>query len=113
MDVWSLPTTSTKGGKSLGKQSLIGMQLLRESGERLFSIETKTPLDRFDILGFSLLYEMCYTNILSMLSLSGIPLLSSERGEDAPLICAGGPCVCNPEPIADIIDLFFFGDGVW
>lgn len=86
-------------------------QLLRESGERLFSIETKTPLDRFDILGFSLLYEMCYTNILSMLSLSGIPLLSSERGEDAPLICAGGPCVCNPEPIADIIDLFFFGDG--
>ena len=85
--------------------------LLRESGEKLFSIETKRPLDEFDILGFSLLYEMCYTNILTMLDLSGIPLLSSERRESDPIIAAGGPCVCNPEPIADIVDLFFFGDG--
>lgn len=85
--------------------------LLRESGEKLFSIETKRALDEFDVIGFSLLYEMCYTNILTMLELSGIPLRSSERGEDAPLIVAGGPCVCNPEPIADIIDVFFFGDG--
>ena len=85
--------------------------LLRESGEKLFSIETKRPLDEFDVIGFSLLYEMCYTNILTMLDLSGIPLLARERGEDSPLVCAGGPCVCNPEPIADIVDLFFFGDG--
>ena len=85
--------------------------LLRESGEKLFSIETKRPLDEFDVIGFSLLYEMCYTNILTMLDLSGIPLLARERGEDCPLVCAGGPCVCNPEPIADIVDLFFFGDG--
>ncbi|MBQ7060313.1 MAG: TIGR03960 family B12-binding radical SAM protein [Clostridia bacterium] len=84
---------------------------LRSSGEKLFSLETQRPLDEFDIIGFSLLYEMCYTNILMMLDLSGIPLLSSERSEDQPLICAGGPCVCNPEPVADIIDVFFFGDG--
>lgn len=85
--------------------------LLRESGEKLFSLETKRPLDEFDIVGFSLLYEMCYTNILTMLDLGGIPLTSAERGENAPLVIAGGPCVCNPEPVADIIDAFLFGDG--
>lgn len=84
---------------------------LRESGEQLFTLETKRPLGSFDIIGFSLLYEMCYTNILTMLELSNIPLRSSERGEDVPLIIAGGPCVCNSEPLADIIDLFLFGDG--
>ena len=85
--------------------------LLRENSEKLFSLETKRPLDEFDIIGFSLLYEMCYTNILTMLELSGIPFLSKDRGEDAPLIVAGGPCVCNSEPIADIMDVLFFGDG--
>lgn len=85
--------------------------LLRQSGEKLFSLETKRPLDEFHVIAFSLLYEMCYTNILTMLELSGIPLRSCERGEDAPLIVAGGPCVCNSEPIAEIVDVFFFGDG--
>lgn len=85
--------------------------LLRESGEKLFSLETKRPLDEFDVVGFSLLYEMCYTNILTMLELGGIPLTSAERGENDPVVIAGGPCVCNPEPVADIIDVFLFGDG--
>lgn len=85
--------------------------LLRESGEKLFSLETKRPLDEFDIIGFSLLYEMCYTNILTVLELSGIPFLSKDRGEQHALIVAGGPCVCNSEPVADIVDVLFFGDG--
>lgn len=84
---------------------------LRDNDEKLFSLETKRPLDEFDIIGFSLLYEMCYTNILTVLELSGIPFLSKERGENHPLIVAGGPCVCNSEPIADIMDVLFFGDG--
>ena len=84
---------------------------MREHEIPLFSLETKTPLYEFDIIGFSLLYEMCYTNILTMLDLSGIPLRSRERRESDPLIIAGGPCVCNPEPVADIIDVFVFGDG--
>lgn len=86
-------------------------KLLREENEKLFSIETKTPLDEFDIIGFSLLYEMCYTNLLNMLELSGIPLTTAERGDKYPLIVAGGPCVCNSEPLAEIVDVFFFGDG--
>ncbi|MCR5610245.1 MAG: TIGR03960 family B12-binding radical SAM protein [Clostridiales bacterium] len=84
---------------------------LRENGIPIYSLETKTPLARFDIIGFSLLYEMCYTNILTMLDLAGIPLRNVERGEEQPLIIAGGPCVCNPEPLSGIIDAFVFGDG--
>ena len=86
-------------------------KLLRDENEKLFSLETKTPLDEFDIIGFSLLYEMCYTNLLNMLELSGIPLTTGERGEIYPLIVAGGPCTCNSEPLAEIVDVFFFGDG--
>ncbi len=86
-------------------------KLLREEHEKLFSLETKTPLDQFDIIGFSLLYEMCYTNLLNMLELSGIPLTTAERGDKYPLIVAGGPCACNSEPLAEIVDLFMFGDG--
>ena len=86
-------------------------KLLRDENEKLFSLETKTPLDEFDIIGFSLLYEMCYTNLLNMLELSGIPLTTGERGEKYPLIVAGGPCTCNSEPLAEIVDVFFFGDG--
>ena len=86
-------------------------QALRENGIPLYSLETKTPLSEFGIIGFSLLYEMCYTNILTMLELSGIPNTSRERSESDPLIIAGGPCVCNPEPVADIMDAFVFGDG--
>lgn len=84
---------------------------MRENGIPMFSLETKTPLSEFDMIGFSLLYEMCYTNILTVLDLSGIPARSRDRGERDPLIIAGGPCVCNPEPVADIMDAMVFGDG--
>ena len=86
-------------------------QALIDEREPLFSLETKRPLNEFDILGFSLLYEMCYTNILQMLALSYIPLLASERGENDPLIICGGPCACNPEPIAPFMDAVLIGDG--
>ena len=86
-------------------------QALRDMGEPLFTLETKSPLRAFDIVGFSLLYEMCYTNVLTMLDLSGIPFLASERDESYPLIVAGGPCTVNPEPIADIMDVILLGDG--
>jgi len=84
---------------------------LTEENERLFSLETKRPLGEFDVLGFSLLYEMCYTNILQMLDLSGVPLRSAGRGEDDPLVICGGPCACNPEPIAPFMDAVLIGDG--
>lgn len=77
----------------------------------IFAIESRDPLNQFDIIGFSVLYEMCYTNILNMLSMSNIPLLSKDRTALTPLIVAGGPAVCNPEPIADFIDLFIIGEG--
>ena len=85
--------------------------LLRREGMPLFSLESRLPLGSFDIVGFSLLYEMCYTNILTMLELSRIPFLAKERGEDMPLILAGGPCAVNPEPLAEIVDAVIVGDG--
>lgn len=86
-------------------------QALRQAGMPLYSLETKRPLASFDIVGFSLLYEMCYTNILAMLDLAGIPLRAAERGADAPLIVCGGPCACNPEPLAPFMDAVMIGDG--
>ena len=86
-------------------------QALRELNVPLFTLETKSPLRDFDVVGFSLLYEMCYTNVLTMLELSGIPFLSEERGDSYPLLVAGGPCTCNPEPIAEIFDAILLGDG--
>lgn len=77
----------------------------------LFSLETKTSAKEFDFLGFTLQYEMSYTNILNMLDLGGIPLYSKDRGEDMPIICAGGPCAYNPEPLADFVDFFMLGEG--
>ena len=85
--------------------------LLRREGMPLFSLENRLPLGSFDIVGFSLLYEMCYTNILTMLELSRIPFLAKERGEDMPLILAGGPCAVNPEPLVEIVDAVIVGDG--
>lgn len=85
--------------------------VLRREDVPLFSIESRLPLGAFDIVGFSLLYEMCYTNILTMLELSHIPFLSKDRGEDMPLILAGGPCTVNSEPLADIADIIIMGDG--
>ena len=84
---------------------------LREAGEPLFSLETKRPVGAFDVLGFSLLYEMCYTNILTVLELSGIPLRAEDRGEEGPLVIAGGPCCCNPTPVAPFFDAILIGDG--
>lgn len=76
----------------------------------LFSIESRTPLDRFDIVGFTLQYEMSYTNVLEMLDLAGIPLYSKDR-QVGPIIMAGGPCAYNPEPLAPFVDVFQIGDG--
>ncbi|MCE9654612.1 TIGR03960 family B12-binding radical SAM protein [Clostridium celatum] len=85
--------------------------LMRENDIKLFTLETKTSLDKFDMLGFTLQYEMSYTNILNMLDMSGIAIRASERGEDAPIIMAGGPCAYNPEPLYDIVDFFEIGEG--
>lgn len=85
--------------------------LLREEKIPLFTLETKTPLSQMDILGFTLQYELSYTNILNMLDLAGIPLKSNQRGEDWPFIAAGGPCAFNPEPLAPVMDFIMLGDG--
>ena len=85
--------------------------LMRQADMPLFTLETKTPLNELDILGFTLQYEMSYTNILNILNLGKIPMLCSERDENDPLIVAGGPCAYNPEPLADFIDVFLIGDG--
>src|SRR5262245_43531651 len=85
--------------------------LLRQHNLPLASLDTCTPLSEFDIVGFSLQYELTYTNILMMLDLGGIPLLSCGRDARHPLIIAGGPCAFHPEPIADFIDAFLLGDG--
>ncbi len=77
----------------------------------LFALESKDPLYDFDIIGFTIQYELCYTNILNMLKLAKIPLKSSERKGLKNLVVAGGPCVSNPEPLADFIDIFFLGEG--
>ncbi len=84
---------------------------LRASGLRLFSLESRQPLDCFDIIGFSLLYELNYTNILTILELAGIPFYASQRDHTYPMIVAGGPCTCNPEPVADFFDAMVIGDG--
>jgi radical SAM family uncharacterized protein len=86
-------------------------QALRSHGVPLYSLETFTPLDRFDVLGFSLQYEICYTNVLTMLDLGGLPLRSEDRGPDDTLVIAGGPGAQNPELLAPYIDLFVIGDG--
>ena len=84
---------------------------LRAHKIELFSLESRRAIKKFDILGFSLLYELTYTNVLNMLELSNIPFLSSERNLSDPFIIAGGPCTCNPEPMADIFDAMVIGDG--
>ena len=84
---------------------------MRRQGVPLFSNETHTPIKEFDFLGITLQYEMCYSNVLNMLSLAGIPLLSSERGDSDPFVNGGGPCAYNPEPLADFFDFFTMGEG--
>ena len=84
---------------------------LRQAGVPLYSLESFTPLVEFDVLGFSLQYEVCAPIVLSMLDLGGIPLHGDERTMADPLVIGGGPCAQNPEPMAPFIDLFVTGDG--
>ncbi|SHK50894.1 radical SAM-linked protein/radical SAM family uncharacterized protein [Selenomonas ruminantium] len=83
---------------------------MRQRNIPLFSLETKHELSQFDFFGFSLQYEMIYSNVLNMLDLAGIPLWARERGEDMPFVVGGGPCVYNVEPIADFFDFFIVGE---
>jgi len=85
--------------------------LLREKGEPLFSLESRHPLAEFDVLGITLPFELCYTNILTILDLAGLPLYSRDRDERYPLVIGGGPCAFHPEPVADFFDAILLGDG--
>ena len=85
--------------------------LMEEEQLPLLSMESRHPLNAFDVIGFTLQYEMSFSNILAMLKMGGVPLESSERGETDPIVVAGGPCAFNPEPLADFIDAFMIGDG--
>ena len=84
---------------------------LKEKNIPLFSLESRKALSEFDVIGFSLQYEMSYTNILDMLDLGHVPVRAADRGEKDPLVIAGGPCACNPEPLAPFFDAFVIGDG--
>ncbi|PKM66364.1 MAG: B12-binding domain-containing radical SAM protein [Firmicutes bacterium HGW-Firmicutes-2] len=86
-------------------------RIMEEEKLPLFALESQEPIKTFDFIGITIQYEMCYTNILRVLDLAQIPLLSKDRTEDHPLVCAGGPCVYNPEPISDFIDFFYIGEG--
>lgn len=84
---------------------------MREHGMRLFALESGDEVTHFDVLGFTLQYELSYSNIVNMLDLAEIPLMASDRGTDYPLIYGGGPCAYNAEPIADMFDFFMLGEG--
>lgn len=86
-------------------------ELMRENGVKLFALESGDYIKDFDMIGFTLQYELCYTNVLNMLDLAGVPLKSSEREDLTPIVCFGGPCCCNPEPIAEFADIIFLGEG--
>lgn len=86
-------------------------QIMRERNIPLFALESQEPLRDFDFLGITLQYEMCYTNILQILELSGIPLYTKERTVEDPFVVCGGPCTYNPEPVADFFDLVYIGEG--
>ncbi|MDE5736983.1 MAG: TIGR03960 family B12-binding radical SAM protein [Oscillospiraceae bacterium] len=87
-------------------------KIMRQEHILLYALESGDAIKDFDFIGFTLQYEMSYTNILNMLDLAGVPVLQKDRGEQlAPLVVAGGPCACNPEPLADFFDLFILGEG--
>jgi len=86
-------------------------QVMRQNNIPLFALESRDAIKDFDFIGFTLQYELSYSNILNMLELAGVPLLSKDRTDFTPLVVAGGPCACNAEPIADFIDIFFLGEG--
>lgn len=84
---------------------------MRKNNVPLFALESGDYIKDFDIIGFTLQYELSYTNVLNMLDLAGVPLLSKDRTSLTPVVCCGGPCACNPEPVADFFDIVFLGDG--
>ena len=86
-------------------------RVMRDRDIPLFALESQDSIKEFDFLGITLQYEMCYTNILQVLELSKIPMFSSERSDDDPIVVGGGPCAYNPEPIAEFFDLFYIGEG--
>ena len=83
--------------------------IMREKKIPLFTLESQRPVREFDFLGITLQYEMCYTNVLQILDLSGIPLHADERTWEDPIVIGGGPCAYNPEPIAPFFDMFYIG----
>lgn len=85
--------------------------VMREKKIPLFALESQDPIKNFDFLGITIQYEMCYTNILQILDLSGIPIKTKDRTEEDPIVIGGGPCTYNPEPLADFFDLFYMGEG--
>lgn len=86
-------------------------QVMRDNNIPLFALESHDPVSEFDIIGFTLQYELSYSNILNMLDLADVPLYSKDRKGLKNLVVAGGPCACNPEPIANFVDIFFLGEG--
>ena len=86
-------------------------QIMREQKIPLFALESQDPIKDFDFLGITIQYEMCYTNILQVLDLSGIPMQAADRTWDDPIVIGGGPCTYNPEPLAEFFDLFYMGEG--
>lgn len=86
-------------------------KVMRENDIPLYALESRDSIRDFDFVGFTLQYELSYTNILLMLDLSGIPLKAADRDDSWPIVVAGGPCTCNPEPLADFFDIFFLGEG--
>ena len=85
--------------------------IMRKEHIPLFALESQDPVKEFDFLGITIQYEMCYTNILQVLDLAGIPLVATDRGDDCPIVIGGGPCTYNPEPIAEFFDIFYIGEG--
>ena len=86
-------------------------KLMRENDIPLYGLESLEPIKDFDFIGFTIQYEMCYTNILNMLDLAGLPVKAKDRTSLSPIVIGGGPCVCNPEPIAEFFDMFILGEG--
>lgn len=85
--------------------------LMRENDVKLYALESGDSLDEFDLIGFSLQYELCYSNVLNMLDLGGLPVLKKDRTSLTPIVIAGGPCACNAEPMVDFVDIFLPGEG--
>ena len=86
-------------------------KLMRENGIPLYALESMDPIKDFDFIGFTLQYELCYTTVLNMLDLAGLPVRAKDRHGLYPIVVAGGPCVCNPEPLVDFVDIFILGEG--